>query len=362
MGIPGAGACPVRGHSNVQGDRTVGIWHKVKPEWRTAFKKHFNLDIPEEEGLGAIPALEAMARGEKRVFVSMGGNLLLAAPDTDMAAEAMRRTKLTVMVSTKPNRNHLVCGETALILPVIGRTEKDFQRSGKQFQTNENSMGVVVPSHGVIDAPSDKLLSEPAIVCLMAYATLGNDEHIDWLEMANNYDHIRDAIEKCIDGFPRYNERIREPGGFSLPNPASERTFETDDGKAHFNVVPINDWGLQTDEYLMTTLRSHDQFNTTIYGYADRYRGIHNGRRIVMMHRDDIRAAGLQPGDYVHLSSDYDGKKRVSKNYYVVEYPIPSGCVATYFPEANNLIPSSLLNKKSEIPSSKSVVVRMERA
>ena len=362
MGQPGAGACPVRGHSNVQGDRTVGIWHKVKPEWRSGLKKHFNCNPPEQEGLGAIPALEAMARGEKRVFVSLGGNLLLAAPDTNMAAEAMRRTKLTVMISTKPNRNHLVTGETALILPVIGRTEKDFQQSGKQFQTNENSMGVVCPSHGVLDPPSEHLLSEPAIVALLAYTTLGNDETIDWLEMANNYDHIRDAIEKVIPGFPRYNERIRKPGGFNLPNPASERTFETSDGKAHFNAITPNDWVLAPDEYLMTTLRSHDQFNTTIYGYDDRYRGIHNGRRIVMMHRDDIAAAGLQAGDHVHLSSNYDGQVRTSKNYYVVEYSIPSGCVATYFPEANELIPSSLRNKKAEIPSSKSVVVRVEGA
>jgi molybdopterin-dependent oxidoreductase alpha subunit len=358
IGIPGAGACPVRGHSNVQGDRTMGVWEKLKPAFGQKLSEQFHFQPPTETGYDAVHALKAMHDNKVKVFFSMGGNLLLAAPDTEFTAQAMRNCKLTVMVSTKPNRNHLVTGATALVLPCLGRTELDVQAGVEQFVSVENSMGIVHQSKGMLTPASEHLLSEPQIVARLATATLGDRSTVSWKEMATNYDLIRDAIEACIPGFDDYNKRVRREGGFYLPNGPRERTFTTISGKALFSIVPISQNELKEGEYLMTTLRNHDQFNTTIYGNEDRYRGI-NGRRIVMVNEEDMLQAGLKSGDYVDLINDFGGVERRAPNFYVVPYQIPRSCVATYFPEANVLVPIDQYDKEVYTPASKSVVVRL---
>ncbi|MFT4664699.1 MAG: molybdopterin-dependent oxidoreductase alpha subunit [Polaribacter sp.] len=358
IGVPGAGACPVRGHSNVQGDRTMGIWEKLKPAFGAKLSKRFNFEPPKEDGYNAVTAIKAMHAKKVKVFFALGGNLLLAAPDTEYTADAMRNCKLTVMVSTKPNRNHLVTGKTAIILPCLGRTEHDVQTTGEQFVSVENSMGIVHKSKGVLKPASPDLISEPQIVARLAKATLKDKYSVNWLEMASNYDLIRDVIEDCIPGFDNYNERIRREGGFYLPNGPRERTFTTGSGKALFSVVPTSKNPLKDDEFLMTTLRNHDQFNTTIYGNEDRYRGI-NGRRVVMVNKKDMKAAGLKTGDYVDLVNNFGGVERVAPNFSVVPFDIPSRCVATYFPEANVLVPMDKYDAVAHTPASKSVVVRL---
>jgi len=361
IGIPGAGACPVRGHSNVQGDRTMGIWEKLKPALGAKLKARYNFDPPTEEGYDAVNAIKAMHNNKVKVFFSMGGNLLLAGPDTEYTAEAMRRCKLTVMVSTKPNRNHLVTGKTGIILPCLGRTEKDMKTAGQQFVSVENSMGIVHKSTGVLKPASEHLISEPDIVARLATATLGDKSEVNWTEMITNYDLIRNEIEFCIPGFDDYNRRVRREGGFYLPNGPRERNFKTESGKAHLSVVPVAPNPLKEGEYLMTTLRSHDQFNTTIYDNNDRYRGIANGRRVVMMNEKDMAADGLKEGDYVDLYNFHDGVERRCPKFMVVPYSIPTRCVATYFPEANVLVPIGQFARKAHTPASKSVVVEVRR-
>ena len=360
IGIPGAGACPVRGHSNVQGDRTVGIWEHLKPAFKEKLEKRFDFEAPSKTGYNSVQALQAMHDKKATVFFSMGGNLLLAAPDTEYTAQGMRNCDLTVMVSTKPNRNHLVTGKTAIILPCRGRTEIDEQASGKQFVSVENSMGIVHKSQGMLSPASEHLLSEPDIVARLAIATLGKDTQVAWEKMVSNYDHIRDAIEVCIPGFDNYNERVRREGGFYLPNGPRERKFTTAENKAHFSITKVPIHSLQEGQYLMTTIRSHDQFNTTIYDNNDRYRGIHNGRRIVMMNVEDMQQANFQKGDYVDLFSHFKGEERVAPNFLVVPYDIPRNCVATYFPEANVLVPVGQF-AESYTPASKSVVISMRK-
>ncbi|MEL6923694.1 MAG: molybdopterin dinucleotide binding domain-containing protein, partial [Bacteroidota bacterium] len=305
--------------------------------------------------------IKAMHEGKIKVFFSMGGNLLLAGPDTEYTAQGMRNCKLTVMVSTKPNRNHLVTGKTAIILPCRGRTEKDMQAAGPQFVSVENSMGIVHKSQGVIEPASKQLMSEPAIVAHLAKATLGEKTSTNWMEMADNYDLIRDAIEACVPGFNDYNRRVRRAGGFYLPNGPRERNFTTDDRKAHFSINKVPADPLKEGELLMTTLRSHDQFNTTIYDNDDRYRGIHNARRVVMMHPEDINALGLRAKDRVDLFNYYEGVERVARQFIVVPYEIPRRCVATYFPEANALVPINQYAWGAKTPSSKSVVIKIRK-
>ncbi|MEO1518882.1 MAG: FdhF/YdeP family oxidoreductase [Bacteroidota bacterium] len=362
IGKAGAGACPVRGHSNVQGDRTVGIWDKIKPAFAEKLKARFGFDPPMENGYNAVEAIHAMHEGKAKVYISLGGNLLLAGPDTEYMAKGMRRCKLTVMVSTKPNRSHLVTGKIALILPCLGRTERDIQASGPQFYTVENSMGIVHNSKGVLPPASPHLLSEPAIVARMAEASVGNLPKLNWSKMAANYDNIRDAIEACIPGFDDYNRRVRDDAGFYLPNAAREGRFKTATGKANFFVAELPKWELSEGQFLMTTVRSHDQFNTTIYGNNDRYRGVFNGRRIVFMHADDIQKEGFQDGELVDLFSHYDGIERSAPRFRIVAYDIPTRCVATYFPEANPLIPIDRFGLKSHTPISKSVVISMRKS
>ncbi len=360
IGIPGAGACPVRGHSNVQGDRTMGIWEHLKPAFKEKLEQRFEFVAPTKTGYNSVQAIQAMHDKKAKVFFSMGGNLLLAAPDTEYTAQAMRNCDLTVMVSTKPNRNHLVTGKTAIILPCRGRTEIDEQTAGKQFVSVENSMGIVHKSQGMLSPASEHLISEPDIVARLAIETLGKDTQVEWEKMVSNYDHIRDAIEACIPGFDNYNERVRREGGFYLPNGPRERKFTTTDNKAHFSITKVPIHALQEGQYLMTTIRSHDQFNTTIYDNNDRYRGIHNGRRIVMMNVEDMQYANLQKGDYVDLLSHFKGEERMAPNFLVVPYDIPRNCVATYFPEANVLVPVGQF-AESYTPASKSVVISMKK-
>ncbi len=361
IGKRGAGVCPVRGHSNVQGDRTVGIWEKLLPAFGDRLRDHFGFEPPREDGYDVVNAIKAMHEGRARVFFAMGGNFLSATPDTHYTANALRRCDLTVQVSTKLNRSHLVTGRRAVILPCLGRTDLDLQDSGEQFVSCENSMGVVQLSKGILSPPGPELRSEPAIVAGVARATFGERSVVDWESFVANYDTIREAIAATVPGFERYNERVRERGGFYLPNGPRERRFATPDGKAHFTVSPLSTHQLAPGEYLMMTVRSHDQYNTTIYGLDDRYRGIHNERRVVLMNEADMNPAGLAARTPVDLVSNYAGEDRRAAAFLVVPYPIPRGCVATYFPEANSLVPISVTARKSNTPISKSVVVRIEK-
>ncbi|MFN8355410.1 MAG: FdhF/YdeP family oxidoreductase [Spirosomataceae bacterium] len=360
IGRPGAGTCPVRGHSNVQGDRTMGIWEAPKPAFLEKLKTVFGFEPPQEHGFSVVDAIKAMHERKASVFFAMGGNFLSATPDTELTAEALRRCKLTVHVSTKLNRSHLIHGQQALILPCLGRTEKDIQGEEEQFVSVENSMGVVSSSKGVLEPCSEQLKSEVAIVCGLAEATLGAQSKVNWAAMKRNYDHIREAIEQVIPGFERYNERVRQPGGFYLPNGPREGKFLTPSGKALFTVNTYERFDVGPGELLMMTIRSHDQFNTTIYGLNDRYRGIHNERRVILMNQHDMDEQGLTAKQIVNLSSHYNGQTRLAETFLVVPYNIPRGCVATYFPEANVLVPLELQAHTSKTPASKSIVIRVE--
>ncbi|MEZ4436918.1 MAG: FdhF/YdeP family oxidoreductase [bacterium] len=359
LGKPGAGACPVRGHSNVQGDRTVGIVERPKPEFLDALEAHFGFTAPREEGHDTVHAIHAMHDGRAKVFIGMGGNFHQATPDTDYTAAALQRCDLTVQISTKLNRSHLVTGRRALILPCLGRSEVDTQRGGAQFVSCENSMSVVQKSEGHRTPADPMLRSEPAIVAGMARATLREPagKGIDWQALVDDYDRIRDAIEACIPGFDDYNRRVRAPGGFVLYNGTRDRKWNTDIERARFTVHAIPRIVLGPGQYLMMTVRSHDQYNTTIYGLDDRYRGIYGERRVVMMDPDDITAAGFVEGQVVDLTSHFEGETRTAAGFVVVAQGLPRGCVATYFPEANVLVPVGHVAERSNTPASKSVVV-----
>ncbi len=361
IGKPGAGICPVRGHSNVQGDRTVGVWDKLKPELAQALRDHYAFEPPTEDGYDVVKSLHAMGEGRVNLFFALGGNFLSATPDTELTARGLRNCAMTVHVSTKLNRSHLVHGREALILPCLGRTEKDLQATGEQFVSCENSMGVVQMSKGVLEVTDMNLMSECAIVCRLAQETLPQSK-TPWAQYRMDYDAIREAIAACIPGFGAYNEKVREPGGFYLPNGPRHRQFDTSDGKAQFSVTELTPHRLAPGEFLMTTVRSHDQYNTTIYGLHDRYRGIHNERRVVLIHPDDLAKLGADAGAVVNLVSTYDGKDRHARRFQLVPYSIPRGCVATYFPEANVLVPSGVTARGSNCPISKSVRVRISLA
>ncbi len=362
IGQPGAGACPVRGHSNVQGDRTVGITPRPKPAFLDALAKTFGFEPPRNNGVDTVEAIKAMHSREAKVFIALGGNFLSASPDTRYTAEALQNCRLTVHVSTKLNRAHLVTGTQALILPCLGRTEEDVQQGKPQFVSVENSMGIVHTSEGTLPPASEHLLSEPVIVSRLAQATLGEREELFWKDWTANYDTVRDLIAHTVPGFKAYNQRVREPGGFYLPNAARDGVFNTDTGKAKFTVHPIPRYPLEKGQYVMMTIRSHDQYNTTIYGLDDRYRGIHGGRRVVLMHLEDMAEAGLDAQQVVDLISQYKGEERVGRAFRVVPYTIPRRCVATYFPEANVLVPIDATAAKSNTPASKSVVVSIREA
>lgn len=361
IGKPGAGTCPVRGHSNVQGDRTMGIFEKPPVALLEKIEENFKFTPPKEHGLDVVNSIKAMHAGKAKVFFAMGGNFLSATPDTNFTADALRQCSLTVHVSTKLNRSHLVHGEEAIILPCLGRSDKDLVNGENQFVSCENSMGVIQSSKGVLEPISDDLLSEPLIVCKLAKALFGDNSVIDWNKFTEHYDVIRDAIEKTIPGFEDYNTRVRIPGGFYLPNCNREGTFNTESKKAHFNVADVTTLPMESDELMMMTIRSHDQFNTTVYGLNDRYRGIYNERRVILMNEKDINDRGLQDGDVVDLVNNHDGTERVANNFIVVKYPIPEGCTATYFPETNVLVPVTSVADKSNTPTSKQVILKVKK-
>ena len=361
IGKPGAGVCPVRGHSNVQGDRTMGISEMPPDSFLKKLQDVFHFEPPHHHGYGTVHSIKAMHEGKVKLFFAMGGNFLSATPDTSFTAEALRKMNLTVHVSTKLNRSHLVHGKRALILPCLGRTDKDIKNGTEQFISCENSMGVVQMSKGVLQPPSEKLLSEVAIVCRLAKAALDKRFGVDWNALENNYDLIRELIEKVIPGFENYNRRVCQPGGFYLPNAAKERTFNTSNHKAQFSNLPLPSLKVNDDEFIMMTIRSHDQFNTTIYGLNDRYRGIHNERRVLMMNEADIVQCGFQKHDVVDLTSYFNGEVRTAKKFIVTPMPIARRCVATYYPETNCLININAVAHTSNTPASKSVIVKLKK-
>ena len=362
IGKPGAGACPVRGHSNVQGDRTVGVWEKLQPGLRDALKKNFDFEPPAENGFHVVDSIKAMAEGKVKFYLGLGGNLLSAGPDTEYTAAAFQKCELTVQISTKLNRNHLIAGETSIILPCIGRTEIIPTAAGDQIISCENSTGVVQASRGKVDPISKQLRAEPTIIAELAKKVVGDKyPKPNWDAVAKDYNLIRDLIEATIPGFDNYNERVLNHGGFYLPNGAREGNFKTETGKALFSVNPVYNITVKEDEFIMMTIRSHDQFNTTIYGNDDRYRGIKNGRRVIFMNENDIKKAGLNPGDQVDLFSYYDNKERVARDFQVIKYDIPVNTVATYFPEANVLVPINSFAKRSHTPAYKSVIIKIAR-
>jgi molybdopterin-dependent oxidoreductase alpha subunit len=303
-----------------------------------------------------------MHAGTAKVFFALGGNFLQATPDTEYVARALRRCRLTVHVSIKPNRAHLVTGEQALILPCLGRSERDESGGREQFVTTENSMAIVQASRGVLEPASPELLSEPAIVARLARATLGSRSTAPWEELAGDYDKIRSAIERVIPIFERYNERVRAPGGFHLPNTARERIFLTGTGKARFTVHALPALALAPGQLVLTTVRAHDQFNTTVYAPNDRYRGVRNGRRVLFMHPDDMRDRGLTAESVVDVTSRYGDTERHARRFRVVPYDVPKGCAAAYFPEANVLVPHDHVAAGSNTPASKAVIVTVRRS
>jgi molybdopterin-dependent oxidoreductase alpha subunit len=363
IGKPGAGLCPVRGHSNVQGNRTMLIWEKLKDEPAKKLKEVYGFDPPKEKGLDTVESIKAMHEGKLKFFFAMGGNFVSATPDTNYTADALRKMAMTVHVSTKLNRSHLVHGIEALILPTYARSDKDIINGVEQIVSCENSMGVMQMSKGVLKPISDQYLSETQIICRLAKATMGDRTVVDWGKYASNYDHIRDAIEQVIPGFDDYNKRIRQPGGFYLPNAPRERKFKTEKygDKAAFSVTKLPDNKLADDEYMMATIRSHDQFNTTIYGLKDRYRGIHNERRVIFMNQKDIDKEGLKAGDKVDLYNYGDGIKRVAKLFVIVPYNIPERNTATYYPETNVLVPINSVAIGSNTPVSKRVIIKIKK-
>ena len=359
IGKPGAGLCCVRGHSNVQGDRTMGIWERMPDEWLRALGREFSFQPPAKHGFDTVDAIKAMHAGRARVFFALGGNFLSATPDTEFTADALRACRLTAHVSTKLNRSHLVHGETALILPCLGRTETDTQPGGEQFVTVEDSVNKVHASRGVFPPASKQLLSETRIIARLADATLGAKSTVRWNELADDYDCIREHISRVVPGFEDFNKRVRQPGGFFLPNPAAERKFHTPTGRANFtrHAVPKHD--LEPGQLLLMTLRSHDQFNTTLYGLDDRYRGVFGGRRIVFLNAADMAEQGLSAGQWVDITSHFDGETRTAPQFACVPYDIPRRSAGAYYPETNVLVPIGSVADKSNTPTSKSVKITL---
>ncbi|MFB9492885.1 FdhF/YdeP family oxidoreductase [Nonomuraea dietziae] len=357
VGRSGAGVCPVRGHSNVQGDRTMGIYEKPSQAFLDALGKEFGFSPPGHHGLDTVEAIRAMRDGSAKVFVGMGGNFVRATPDSDVTEAALRRTRLTVQISTKLNRSHAVCGREALILPTLGRTERD----PAGYVTVEDSMGLVHASTGRLRPASAELLSEVAIVCRLAGALFGDDPHVPWAGFEHDYGAIRDRVSRVIPGFEDFNARA--PGGFALPNaPRDERRFPTATGKANFTVNALEVLRVPPGRLLLQTVRSHDQYNTTIYGLDDRYRGVKAGRRVVFVHPDDLAERDLADGDLVDLISEWPDGERKAEGFRAIAYPTARGCCAAYFPETNVLVPLDSVAETSNTPTSKSVVVRLERA
>ncbi|MDX6039959.1 FdhF/YdeP family oxidoreductase [Scandinavium lactucae] len=361
IGKPGAGICPLRGHSNVQGNRTVGITEKPTPTFLSRLEEVFGFTPPAHHGHDAVMATEAMISGESKAMICLGGNFAVAMPDHAQAFPAMQKLDLSVHVGTKLNRTHLLVAKETYIFPCLGRTELDLQQTGRQSITVEDSMSMVHASSGKLKPASPQLLSEPAIVAGMAKATLRNSK-VAWTELIADYDRIRDLIEKTIPGFTDYNQRIRIPGGFRMPLPPTERVWPTASGKAMFSVfhgVDENAKGEGEQTLRMITLRSHDQYNTTIYALDDRYRGVFGRRDVLFMNEGDMAQLGLEHGDRVDIATALPGSDQRLQDITVVAYNIASGSVGAYYPEANVLVPLNYLDEDSGTPSYKSVPVRV---
>ncbi|MEU3957015.1 FdhF/YdeP family oxidoreductase [Streptomyces achromogenes] len=361
LGRAGTGACPVRGHSNVQGDRTMGIWEQMPDTFLDALQKEFGFNPPRPHGLDSVNSIKAMLEGRIKVFLALAGNFVRAAPDSEVTEKAMRSCRLTAHISTKLNRSHTVCGDTALILPTLGRTERDVQADGEQFVTVEDSMSEVHTSQGRLEPASRMLLSEVAILSRLARLTVDGVGDIPWARFEGDYNTIRDSISRIVPGFHDFNARVTRPGGFQLPNPVNEGVFRTETGKARFTcnerVVPLAPQG----HLLLQTLRSHDQWNTVPYTDNDRYRGIHGSRQVVLVNPADLSELGLAPGDRVDLVSVWDdGTERRAENFEVVSYPAAKGSAAAYYPETNVLVPLDSVADMSNQPTSKGIVVRLE--
>ncbi|GIE75656.1 formate dehydrogenase subunit alpha [Actinoplanes philippinensis] len=362
IGKPGAGLCPVRGHSNVQGDRSMGIWERPSALFLDRLRDEFGFEPPREHGHDAVDTVRAFRDGRARVFIALGGNFVSAMSDTEVTAAAMRGADLTVQVSTKLNRSHVEAGRTALILPTLGRTEQDLTGGRVQRITVEDSMSAVHASRGR-SAPAGPLLrSEIDIVCGIAAAALGDRHGIPWDSFAADYEEIRERIGRVVPGCDGYAEKIRS-GGFTMPHPPRDsRTFPTAEGRAVFTVSPLEVMTVPEGRLVLQTLRSHDQFNTTIYGLDDRYRGISSGRRVVFVNAADLAELGFADGDLVDLVSEWaDGVERRADRFRLVEYDTPKGCVAAYYPETNPLVPLDSQAEESGTPTSKWVQVRLER-
>jgi formate dehydrogenase major subunit len=362
IGKPGAGLFPVRGHSNVQGDRTMGIWERPPQNFLDALQLEFGFDPPRVHGLDAVDSIRALRDGKAHVFIGLGGNFVQAAPDTEVVIEAMNRAALTVHISTKLNRSHLVCGRTALILPTKGRTEKDIQASGEQWISVEDSTCSVHASRGPLEPASPFLKSEVEIVCRIAEATLGDRYGINWKGMREDYSLIRQHIAKVVPGCESYEVNVRRPGGFVMPHPPRDtRTFATKSGRAEFVVSPVEVLQVPAGHLVLQTLRSHDQYNTTIYGLSDRYRGIEGGRKVIFLHPDDIKEFGFTDGQLVDIENHWPGGDvvRSVKEFRIVGYDTPRGSAAAYYPETSPLIPLDSTALESNTPTSKSVIVRL---
>ena len=358
IGRKGAGVCPVRGHSNVQGDRTVGIWEAPSESFLDKMEDGLKFKIPRKHGYDVVHSIHAMEEKNVDVFISMGGNFLSATPDTRRTANGLQHVELTVQISTKLNRSHLITGKTALILPVLGRTEIDIQEDGEQFVTVENSMGVVHRSKGGMKPVSTNLVSEPYLVAQLGHRLC--PDVLPWTDFMKDYDSIRDLMEQSLNGFDDYNRRVRQTNGFLLPNPPRDSCeFNTPSGKASFSIHSLPDVNIQPDRFILMTIRSHDQYNTTIYGLHDRYRGVHGNRRIVFMNALDMSERNLKTRDVINITSHFDGVARESKDWIVVPYEIPRGNLAAYFPEANELVPLESTAHISNTPTSKWIEVSL---
>lgn len=368
IGRPGAGLCPVRGHSNVQGDRTVGINEKPSDDFLDVLEKHFRFAVPREHGHNVLAAIGAMLDGSAEAFIGLGGNFARATPDSALVEKALRRLKLTVHIATKPNHSHLMPGETAFILPCLGRTEMDLNAAGNsQLVSVEDSMSMVHGSAGINRPASPHLLSEVAIIAGIAQATVGAAV-VDWTELAGDHDRIRDHIAATIPGFENYNARLRKPRGFHLRNTAAHREWDTPAGKASFSAEPLPEETVHQrarrgeGRFALQTFRSHDQYNTTVYGLDDRYRGVYGERQVIFIHPADLQAMHAEAGDRVDVVGEHeDGIERIAENFRFVPYDIPRGSIAGYYPELNVLVPLGSAGRESDTPASKSIMVSFRR-
>ncbi len=357
IGKPNSGTCPVRGHSNVQGDRSVGIMHFVDKELNKRIEKYLGFVPPSKEGYDTVGAMKAMHEGKAKVFMCLGGNFLMAASDTEYTAKGLENCELTVQVSTKLNRTHLVTGKTALLLPTYGRSEKDLKNGKLRHITVENSMGQVRQSRGLLKPASEQIKSEPDIIAEMADTFFEGKHAMDWKALGENYELIREKIDQVAKGFQETEQRS-QGAGYYLPNNVRELDFtKLPNGKAQLTINCIPNHELKIDEYMLMTIRSHDQFNTTIYGLDDRYRGVYNERRVLFMNPEDMTAGGFKKLDVVDISSSYDGKLRTAHKFKIIPYSIPRGDLAAYFPETNVLVPHNHFADRSKTPISKSIKV-----